>query len=152
MAEYEKKVRQLLLKHNCHFVRHGKGDHDIWYSPITGRNFPVDGEICIRHDFLPCATPKKSGSFDPPFVICLYSLFSLFLIPDTRLLPPQTAQAACQRHYAVLATDTRRKRLIELHIVRSRISKINPICKYIVLLPDYYIPGSTTFIVRTRDV
>jgi ubiquinone biosynthesis protein Coq4 len=49
MAEYEKKVRQLLLKHNCYFVRHGKGDHDIWYSPITGMNFPVDGEIRIRH-------------------------------------------------------------------------------------------------------
>jgi TPP-dependent indolepyruvate ferredoxin oxidoreductase alpha subunit len=49
MAEYEKKVRQLLLNHNCHFVRHGKGDHDIWYSPITGKTFPVDGEIRIRH-------------------------------------------------------------------------------------------------------
>ena len=49
MAEYEKKVRQLLLKHNCHFVRRGKGDHDIWYSPITGKTFPVDGEIRIRH-------------------------------------------------------------------------------------------------------
>jgi len=49
MAEYEKKDRQFLLKHNCNFVRHGKGDHDIWYSPITGKNFPVDGEIRIRH-------------------------------------------------------------------------------------------------------
>jgi len=49
MAEYEKKVRQILIEHNCHFVRHGKGDHDIWYSPITGKNFPVDGEIRIRH-------------------------------------------------------------------------------------------------------
>jgi len=49
MAEYEKKVRQILLKHKCHFVRHGKGDHDIWYSPITDRNFTVDGEILIRH-------------------------------------------------------------------------------------------------------
>ncbi|MDR1802412.1 MAG: hypothetical protein LBQ94_02295 [Treponema sp.] len=36
MAEYEKKVRQLLLKHGCHFVRHGKGDHDI-------RNFTTEG-------------------------------------------------------------------------------------------------------------
>jgi hypothetical protein len=49
MAEYEKKVRQILYDHGCRFVRHGKGDHDIWYSPITGRNFPVDGEIRIRH-------------------------------------------------------------------------------------------------------
>ena len=49
MAEYEKKVRHLLNKHGCHFVRHGKGDHDIWYSPITRSNFTVDGEIRIRH-------------------------------------------------------------------------------------------------------
>lgn len=25
----------------CVFVRHGKGDHQIWYSPITGKKFPV---------------------------------------------------------------------------------------------------------------
>jgi hypothetical protein len=49
MAEYEKKVRQILKDHGCHFIRHGKGDHDIWHSPITDRNFPVDGEIRIRH-------------------------------------------------------------------------------------------------------
>ncbi|GHV67933.1 addiction module toxin, HicA family protein [Spirochaetia bacterium] len=49
MAEYEKKVRQILSNNGCNFVRRGKGDHDIWYSPITCRNFPVDGEIRIRH-------------------------------------------------------------------------------------------------------
>ena len=49
MAEYEKKVRQILREYDCHFVRHGKGDHDIWYSPITNRSFTVDGEIKIRH-------------------------------------------------------------------------------------------------------
>ena len=42
MAEYEKKVREILLKNNCRFVRHGKGDHDIYYSPITNRNITVD--------------------------------------------------------------------------------------------------------------
>ncbi|GHV74521.1 addiction module toxin, HicA family protein [Spirochaetia bacterium] len=49
MAEYEKKVRQVLRENDCYFIRRGKGDHDIWHSPITGRNFPVDGEIRIRH-------------------------------------------------------------------------------------------------------
>jgi len=49
MAEYEKKVRQILREYDCHFVRHGKGDHDVWYSPITNRNFTVDSEIKIRH-------------------------------------------------------------------------------------------------------
>ena len=32
MAEYEKKVRQILHEYGCYFVRHGKGDHDIRYS------------------------------------------------------------------------------------------------------------------------
>jgi hypothetical protein len=49
MAEYEQKVRQVLRQNGCRFVRRGKGDHDIWYSPISGKNFPVDGEIRIRH-------------------------------------------------------------------------------------------------------
>ena len=29
MAEYEKKVREILSQYNCVFKRHGKGDHDI---------------------------------------------------------------------------------------------------------------------------
>ena len=45
MAEYEKKVREVLRKHGCYFVRHGKGDHDIWYSPITDINVVGDGKI-----------------------------------------------------------------------------------------------------------
>ena len=49
MAEYEKKVREILRKHGCYFVRHAKGDHDMWYSPITNRNITVDGKINIRH-------------------------------------------------------------------------------------------------------
>ena len=49
MAEYEKKVRDILRKNGCRFVRHGKGDHDIWYSPLTSRSFPVDSKIKSRH-------------------------------------------------------------------------------------------------------
>ena len=45
MAEYEKKVRIILAANGCKFVRHGKGDHDIWHSPITNKNFPVDTKI-----------------------------------------------------------------------------------------------------------
>jgi predicted RNA binding protein YcfA (HicA-like mRNA interferase family) len=32
-----------------HFVRHGKGDHDIWFSPISKRHVTVDGKIKSRH-------------------------------------------------------------------------------------------------------
>ena len=49
MAEYEKKVRQELKKHGAYFVRRGKGDHDIWYSPISDKNITVDGKIKSRH-------------------------------------------------------------------------------------------------------
>ena len=59
MADYEKKVKQILIKHGCAFVRRGKGDHDIWHSPITQRNFPVDGKINIRH--IANAIMKQTG-------------------------------------------------------------------------------------------
>lgn len=49
MDEYEKKVRNILLSNGCAFIRHGKGDHDIWYSPITGQHVMVDSKIKSRH-------------------------------------------------------------------------------------------------------
>ena len=42
-------VKRILRKNGCYFVRHGKGDHEIWFSPITQRNFPVDAKIFSRH-------------------------------------------------------------------------------------------------------
>lgn len=45
MAEYEKKVRKILSQNGCSFQRRGKSDHDIWYSPITGRHVTVDTKI-----------------------------------------------------------------------------------------------------------
>ena len=49
MAEYERIVRKVLKDNGCSVVRRGKGDHDIWYSPIIDKNFPVDGKIKSRH-------------------------------------------------------------------------------------------------------
>ena len=49
MAEYEKIVREILSQNNCVFKRHGKGDHDIWYSPITKRHITVDSKIKSKH-------------------------------------------------------------------------------------------------------
>lgn len=59
MAEYEKKVRDILLQNNCKFVRHGKGDHDIWYSPINNVHITVDSKIKSRHTAN--AIMKQSG-------------------------------------------------------------------------------------------
>lgn len=49
MAGFEREVRSILAEQGCTFVRHGKGDHDIWYSPITQRHITVDGKILSRH-------------------------------------------------------------------------------------------------------
>ena len=49
MAGYEKMLRQILSRNGCHFVRRGKGDHDIWYSPITKIHITLDGKIKSRH-------------------------------------------------------------------------------------------------------
>lgn len=59
MAEYEKKIRKILLQNGCTFVRHGKGDHDIWYSPITNRHITVDSKIKSR--FTANAILNQSG-------------------------------------------------------------------------------------------
>jgi len=59
MAEYEKEIRKILKKYSCSFVRRGKGDHDIWYSPITNRNITVDSRIKSRHTAN--AIMKQSG-------------------------------------------------------------------------------------------
>jgi len=48
MADYTRKVKKVLSDGGCHFVRYGKGDHEIWYSPVTNRNFTVDGSIKKR--------------------------------------------------------------------------------------------------------
>ena len=59
MAEYEKAVRKILQDNGCSFVRRGRGDHDIWYSPLTKRHFPVDGKIKSRH--IANAVMRQSG-------------------------------------------------------------------------------------------
>ena len=59
MAEFEKKVRDKLKENGCYYVRHGKGDHDIWYSPITNRKVTVDGKIKSRQTAN--AIMKQSG-------------------------------------------------------------------------------------------
>jgi hypothetical protein len=49
MADFAPEVRRILREHGCTFARQGKGDHEIWSSPITKRKFPVDGKIKSRH-------------------------------------------------------------------------------------------------------
>jgi len=48
MADYTRQVKKILSDNGCYFVRHGKGDHSTWYSPILNRPFTVDGSITKR--------------------------------------------------------------------------------------------------------
>jgi len=43
------KLKKLLRRARCNFVRHGKGDHEIWINPATLKQFTVDGKILSRH-------------------------------------------------------------------------------------------------------
>ncbi len=49
MASYTPKLKEILRAHGCRFERPGRGDHEIWYSPITNLRFPVDHNIVSRH-------------------------------------------------------------------------------------------------------
>jgi predicted RNA binding protein YcfA (HicA-like mRNA interferase family) len=58
-AGYARDVIAILEAHGCTLVRHGKGDHDIWQSPISNTRFVVDGKILSRH--LANAVLKQAG-------------------------------------------------------------------------------------------
>ena len=49
MADYTPKLKQVLREAGCTFELPGKGDHEIWFSPITGIRFVVDRTIKSRH-------------------------------------------------------------------------------------------------------
>jgi hypothetical protein len=48
-GNFAPELKRLLSEGGCRFERHGKGDHDIWFSPHTGVRFPVDHKIKSRH-------------------------------------------------------------------------------------------------------
>jgi predicted RNA binding protein YcfA (HicA-like mRNA interferase family) len=49
VANFTPRLKRILLDAGCHFERQGKGDHEIWSSPISKRTFTVDGKILSRH-------------------------------------------------------------------------------------------------------
>lgn len=49
MEGFTPELKRLLLAAGCTFVRRGRGDHDIWFSPLARVNFVVDGKIKSRH-------------------------------------------------------------------------------------------------------
>ena len=49
MKGYGREVRQKLEDAGCYFIRHGRGDHDVWHSPINDRRLTVPVKIMSRH-------------------------------------------------------------------------------------------------------
>lgn len=49
MGGHADEVKTKLKQAGCRFDRQGKGDHEIWLSPVTGKRFPVDQGIKSRH-------------------------------------------------------------------------------------------------------
>lgn len=49
MASFDKALIEILREAGGTFVREGRGDHEVWFSPITGRNFLVDHGTKSRH-------------------------------------------------------------------------------------------------------
>jgi hypothetical protein len=49
VASLTPRLKKILLDASCSFERQGKGDHEIWYSPITNQRFVVDNAIKSRH-------------------------------------------------------------------------------------------------------
>ncbi len=49
MKSFTPELKRLLQDANCFFVRQGRGDHEIWESPISGIRFTVDNNIKSRH-------------------------------------------------------------------------------------------------------
>jgi hypothetical protein len=49
MAGFTRELKRILTEAGCSRVRSGKGDHEIWFSPHSQQNFPVDADIKSRH-------------------------------------------------------------------------------------------------------
>jgi hypothetical protein len=49
MSDYTPLLKQYLRESGCRFYRQGKGDHEIWFSPITKIKFVIDNSIKSRH-------------------------------------------------------------------------------------------------------
>jgi hypothetical protein len=49
MSDYTPHLKKILRDAGCLFERTGKGDHEIWFSPVSKIRFVVDGCIKSRH-------------------------------------------------------------------------------------------------------
>jgi len=48
-STFDRDLAIILNKAGCSFVRHAKGSHEIWWSPVSDRLFTVPSGIVSRH-------------------------------------------------------------------------------------------------------
>lgn len=48
-SSFTPELKKILTEAGCYFKRQGKGDHELWYSPINNQSFPVDNKIKSKH-------------------------------------------------------------------------------------------------------
>lgn len=60
MSDFRRDLERLLRDADCLRVRPGKGSHEIWYSPVSRRNFSVPAKVLSRHTAN--AILKQAGS------------------------------------------------------------------------------------------
>ena len=46
---YTRDLKRILKDNGCYLHRQGRGDHEIWFNPINGKRFTIDGDIKSRH-------------------------------------------------------------------------------------------------------
>lgn len=49
MNNFYSVTAKILEEHGCRFERQGKGDHEIWFSPLSGRRFTLQTKLKSRH-------------------------------------------------------------------------------------------------------
>ena len=49
MASLLRELKKKLTNAGCYWVRNGKGDHEIWFSPINKKYFTIDNGLDYRH-------------------------------------------------------------------------------------------------------
>ena len=49
MSDLRRDLERLPRNAKFRRVRPGKGSHEIWYSPVTRRNFSVPAKVMSRH-------------------------------------------------------------------------------------------------------
>jgi hypothetical protein len=49
LSNNSKDLKKKLLSKNCFIDREGRGDHEIWFSPVSGNYFIVEDEIKSSH-------------------------------------------------------------------------------------------------------